>query len=213
MLFRSLLEGFREALDVAPQWAALSDYEEALARRLHANEFGSDAFVASLDAPESDDTLVSTSLTRRGGTLRADIRLEGPRRERLREVLITGDFFMTPPRALYDLEAALHGVKSFIALYVGGMGAKGGAGRNFHKDLFVRMGYEEEADKIQDLYMSGRKDEAAQVVPDELADSIALLGPRDRVKDRLQAWRESRVTTMLVASPNVDNLRQVAEIL
>ena len=112
-----------------------------------------------------------------------------------------------------DLEAALHGVKSFIALYVGGMGAKGGAGRNFHKDLFVRMGYEEEADKIQDLYMSGRKDEAAQVVPDELADSIALLGPRDRVKDRLQAWRESRVTTMLVASPNVDNLRQVAEIL
>ncbi len=105
----ALLEGFREALGVEPQWGEISDYEEALARRLHANEFGTDAFVASLDAPESDDTLVSTTLTRRGGTLRADIRLEGPRRERLREVLITGDFFMTPPRALYDLEAALRG--------------------------------------------------------------------------------------------------------
>jgi len=105
----ALLEGFREALGVEPQWGVISDYEETLAQRLHANEFGTDAFVASLDAPETDDTLVSTTLTRRGGTLRADIRLEGPRRERLREVLITGDFFMTPPRALYDLEAALRG--------------------------------------------------------------------------------------------------------
>ncbi|MDX1375250.1 MAG: alpha/beta fold hydrolase [Burkholderiales bacterium] len=105
----ALLEGFRQALGVDPQWGPISDYEEALARRLHASEFGTDAFVASLDAPETDDTLVSTTLTRRGGTLRADIRLEGPRRERVREALITGDFFMTPPRALYDLEATLRG--------------------------------------------------------------------------------------------------------
>jgi lipoate-protein ligase A len=105
----ALLEGFRAALGVELQRGVISDTEEALAARLHATEFGTDAFVASLDAPETDDTLVSTTLTRRGGTLRADIRLEGPKRERLREVLITGDFFMTPPRALYDLEAALRG--------------------------------------------------------------------------------------------------------
>jgi lipoate-protein ligase A len=108
----ALLEGFREVLGVAPQPGTISDYEEALAARLHAAEFGTDAFVASLDAPETDETLVSTTLTRRGGTLRADVRLEGPNRERLREVLITGDFFMTPPRALYDLEAALRGRKA-----------------------------------------------------------------------------------------------------
>jgi lipoate-protein ligase A len=105
----ALLDGFRDVLGVEPQWGDVTAYEEALAERLHASEFGTDAFVASLDAPETDDTRVSTTLTRRGGTLRADIRLEGPRRERVREVLITGDFFMTPPRALYDLEAALRG--------------------------------------------------------------------------------------------------------
>jgi lipoate-protein ligase A len=105
----ALLAAFREVLGVEPQWGEISAFEEALAERLHASEFGTDAFVASLDAPETDETLVSTTLTRRGGTLRADIRLEGPGRERLREVLITGDFFMTPPRALYDLEAALRG--------------------------------------------------------------------------------------------------------
>jgi len=105
----ALLDGFREVLDVDPQWGEVTAYEERLARRLHANAFGTDAFVGSLDAPETDEMRVSATLTRRGGTLRADIRLEGPRRARLREVLITGDFFMTPPRALYDLEAALRG--------------------------------------------------------------------------------------------------------
>jgi lipoate-protein ligase A len=105
----ALLAGFRELLGLQPQWGEVSAYEEALAQHLHESEFGTDAFVASLDAPETDDTRVSTTLTRRGGSLRADIRLEGPQRERLREVLITGDFFMTPPRALYDLEAALRG--------------------------------------------------------------------------------------------------------
>jgi len=105
----ALLGGFREVLGLEPQWGEVTAYEEALAQRLHASEFGTDAFVASLDAPETDETLVSTTLSRRGGSLRADIRLEGRRRERLREVLITGDFFMTPPRALYDLEAALRG--------------------------------------------------------------------------------------------------------
>lgn len=112
-----------------------------------------------------------------------------------------------------DIEAALFGVKSFIALYVGGMGAKGGTGHNFHKDLFVRMGYEEEADKIQDLYLAGRKEEAVAVVPDDLADSIALIGPKDRIRDRLQAWQDSRVTTLLVATPNVEGLRTIAETI
>ncbi len=63
-----------------------------------------------LDAPPTDNSFVSASLTGRGGTVRADIRLEGPRRDRIREVLLTGDFFVTPPRMVFDLEAALRGV-------------------------------------------------------------------------------------------------------
>ena len=63
-----------------------------------------------LDAPPADDALVSASLTGRGGTVRADIRLEGPHRDRIREALITGDFFVTPPRVVFDLEASLRGL-------------------------------------------------------------------------------------------------------
>jgi F420-dependent oxidoreductase-like protein len=109
-----------------------------------------------------------------------------------------------------NIEAGLLGVKHFLALYVGGMGAKD---ENFHKNLFERMGYAAEAEKIQELYMQGKKDEAAHVIPDELADSLALIGPRDRIKDRLQAWRDSRVTTLLVATTNKDQLREMAELI
>ena len=63
-----------------------------------------------LDAPPADNSLVSASLTGRGGTVRADIRLEGPHRDRIRETLITGDFFITPPRVVFDLEASLRGL-------------------------------------------------------------------------------------------------------
>lgn len=109
-IYRGLLEGFAEGLGIAPAWGDITPFEEELAERHYREEIGTDEFVALLDAPEIDDTLVSASLTRRGGSLRADIRLEGPARGRIREALITGDFFVTPPRVLFDLEAALRGI-------------------------------------------------------------------------------------------------------
>lgn len=109
-VYAALLAGFRDHLGLAPAWGAVTADEEALAARLYESEFGTDDFVHMLDAPDADDTLVSASLARRGGSMRADIRLEGPNRDRMREVLITGDFFLAPPRARFDLEAALRGL-------------------------------------------------------------------------------------------------------
>lgn len=106
----ALLEGFREHLDLAPQWGEASEYEERLAKRLHDEQFGTEEFVHLLDAPATGAEEVSATLVRRAGTLRADIRLEGPARERIREALITGDFFVSPARALFDLEARLRGL-------------------------------------------------------------------------------------------------------
>jgi pimeloyl-ACP methyl ester carboxylesterase len=106
----ALLEGFREHLEIEPCPGEVTDYEERLARRLHDEQFGTEEFVRSLDAPADDALLVSATLVRRGGTLRADLRLEGPARNRIREALVTGDFFLSPPRALLDLEASLRGV-------------------------------------------------------------------------------------------------------
>ena len=108
-----------------------------------------------------------------------------------------------------DIDAGLLGVKQFLSFYVGGMGARTA---NFHKDLFCRMGYEAEADKIQRLFFEGKRDEAAAVVPDELADSLALIGPKERIRDRLQAWRDSRVTTLLIATTDKQQLRDMAEL-
>jgi lipoate---protein ligase len=108
-IYRSLLEGFAEGLGIQPQWGSVSAFEEDLAEQLLHDEIGSDAFVEMLEAPEVDEATVSASLTRPGGSLRADIRLEGPRGQRIREALITGDFFVTPPRVVFDLEAALRG--------------------------------------------------------------------------------------------------------
>ncbi len=108
-----------------------------------------------------------------------------------------------------DIEAGLLAFKYFLSFYIGGMGAKT---TNFHKNLFIRMGYEAEADKIQQLFMEDKRDEAARVIPDDLADAMALVGPVDRIRDRLQAWRDSRVTTMLVTASDVESLRAISEI-
>jgi lipoate---protein ligase len=110
-IYRSLLEGFAEGLGILPQWGSVSAFEEELAAQLFRDEIGSDAFVEMLDAPEVDEATVSASLTRPGGSLRADIRLEAPGGRRIREALITGDFFVTPPRVVFDLEAALRGAE------------------------------------------------------------------------------------------------------
>ena len=109
-----------------------------------------------------------------------------------------------------DLEQALMPVKHVLALYVGGMGAKD---RNFHNELIARMGYEDAAKKIQDLYLNGKKMEAAAAVPDELADEISLSGSADRIRDRLQAFDDSPVTTLLVGAQTPEQLNQYADLI
>ncbi|MEU4229023.1 LLM class F420-dependent oxidoreductase [Nonomuraea sp. NPDC026600] len=97
-----------------------------------------------------------------------------------------------------DVRAALDGVKMMLTLYIGGMGAKQ---RNFHADIIGRMGFAEAAERIQALYLAGKKDEAFQAIPDELADGISLVGPPGRIKERLELWRQSPVTSLLVMGP------------
>jgi len=108
-----------------------------------------------------------------------------------------------------DLERCRDAVKPTIALYVGGMGAKG---KNFYNDLARRYGYEAEAARIQDLYLEGRKKEAVAAVPDALVDQVALCGPRERVAERVHAFKDAGVTTLLCMLQDGDALRAMAEI-
>ncbi len=108
-----------------------------------------------------------------------------------------------------DLERAADSFRPMLALYIGGMGARE---MNFHFDVFVRMGFEAEAHKIQDLYLDGHKDEAAAVVPTQMIENIALIGPKEKIGAELEAWRESIATTLLVAG-STDTLRMMAELL
>ncbi len=107
---QALLDGFAERLGIAPQWGRIEAHEEALADRHHDEEIGTDAFVAEIDDPREADDVLSGTHAGAGGTITTYVRLEGPRDERIREVLVTGDFFVTPPRTILDLEAALRGV-------------------------------------------------------------------------------------------------------
>jgi F420-dependent oxidoreductase-like protein len=100
-------------------------------------------------------------------------------------------------------------VKARLALYVGGMGARG---RNFYHDIARRYGYEEAAETIQRLYLAGRKGEAEAAVPDALVDEVALCGPRERIRERLAEWTGSGATTLLV-SGNADAVRVMAELV
>ncbi len=108
-----------------------------------------------------------------------------------------------------DREGGREFVKHHLALYVGGMGARG---KNFYNDLVCRYGYEAEAARIQDLYLGGKKLEAAAAVPDALVDEVALVGSREEIADRLDAWRECGVTTLIVQSRDLDTLRAMAEL-
>ncbi len=106
------------------------------------------------------------------------------------------------------VEACREQVKPYLALYIGGMGARG---RNFYNEVARRYGYEEAAATIQDLYLAGRKAEAAAAVPDALVDEVALCGPRERVRERLAEWRAAGVTTLAVRGTR-DAVRAVAEL-
>lgn len=113
-----------------------------------------------------------------------------------------------------DLEKARMPVKGHLALYIGGMGARD---KNFYNDLAGRLGYEEEAAKIQNLFLDGKKAEAAAAVPDELVDAVHLVGSKDRIRDRLQAWKEAGrkrwVDTMQIGTPQPEALELLAEEL
>ncbi len=109
-----------------------------------------------------------------------------------------------------DVAACRMWVKPMLALYIGGMGAKG---KNFYHNLVSRYGYREAADQIQDLYLAGKKNDAIAAVPDALVDDVALCGPKERIKDLLAMWRESPVTTLNVISFSIDGVRVMAELV
>jgi alkanesulfonate monooxygenase SsuD/methylene tetrahydromethanopterin reductase-like flavin-dependent oxidoreductase (luciferase family) len=155
--------------------------------------------------------------------LRSDIPIilgaEGPKNIAMAAEIADGWFpIFFSPRAMSsfaptvisdDTDAAADGFRPYLALYIGGMGAKE---MNFHFDVFARMGYEEAATKIQDAYLDGRKDDAAAAVPTSLVEEIALVGPVEKIRDDLEAWRESRATTMLV-NGDLATLRVLAELV
>jgi F420-dependent oxidoreductase-like protein len=109
-----------------------------------------------------------------------------------------------------DLDSGRLSMKPFIALYIGGMGARN---KNFYNDLARRYGYDQAAEQIQDLYLSGKKMEATMAVPDELVDELTLVGSRDRIADRLDAWRDAGVTTMIVNTTDIPTMRTLAELV
>ena len=109
-----------------------------------------------------------------------------------------------------DVGSARDALKGYYALYIGGMGARG---KNFYNELAREYGFEEAAEKIQDLFLDGKQRDAAAAVPDELVDELALVGPKERIADRMAAWRESGATTMLVSTRDAATLRAVAEAL
>jgi F420-dependent oxidoreductase-like protein len=107
-----------------------------------------------------------------------------------------------------DVESARSMLKEYYSFYIGGMGARG---KNFYNDLFARYGYEKEARDIQDLFLDGKQREAVTKVPDAFVDEVALIGPVERIRDRLAAWRESGATTLLISTRDAGTLRGVAE--
>jgi len=109
-----------------------------------------------------------------------------------------------------DMDSAFDALRPMLGFYIGGMGSKD---RNFHKELMGRMGYPEAAQKIQDHFLAGERAEAIAAVPNEFIDEIALVGSKERIRDRLQAWKESRVTTMLLHAQDPASLQAIAEVV
>jgi F420-dependent oxidoreductase-like protein len=108
-----------------------------------------------------------------------------------------------------DIEAAADAMRPMYALYFGGMGAKS---TNFHANVAIRMGYEQDVAKIQDLYLGGHKQEAAAAVPTRLIEQLTLIGPKEKIRHDLEPWRESIVTTLLVGG-DPQTLRTAAELV
>jgi F420-dependent oxidoreductase-like protein len=135
--------------------------------------------------------------------------------EQAREVFPIGsardgfDILPSVPAILIDdVQAGRDALKQYYALYIGGMGARG---KHFYNDLVARYGYEAEAKQIQDLFLDGKQRDAAALVPDQFVDQAALVGPKERIAERIDASRESGATTLLVSTRDAATLRAVAE--
>ena len=109
-----------------------------------------------------------------------------------------------------DLPALRDALRPHVALYVGGMGSKE---RNFYNALVRRYGWEQEAERIQELYLDGKQREAIAAVPDELVDAVSLVGPKERIAGRLEAWRETPITTLVLGTSQPEALRTLAELV
>ena len=116
---------------------------------------------------------------------------------------------LTPAVINPDVEAAADMIRPYLALYAGGMGARGA---NFHFEAIARAGFEAEATKIQELYLAGNKKDAIAAVPTEMVEAMALIGPPEKIRDDLQAWEAGVVTTLLVNGPP-PLLRALAELV
>ena len=109
-----------------------------------------------------------------------------------------------------NLDVCYNMLRPMLALYVGGMGARG---KNFYYDLAARYGFEDAATEIQNLYLAGDKGAAMARVPAELIDAVALVGPRERVRERLALWCNSPVTTLNMTVFDVETLRAMVELM
>lgn len=109
-----------------------------------------------------------------------------------------------------DVESCLVPVKWMLAFYIGGMGAKD---KNFHLNLMGRMGFEREVNEVQRLFLEGRRAEAAEAVPNQLADEISLVGPPGRIRERLDAWKTSPITKLLAGTQDPKALRALADAM
>ena len=115
-----------------------------------------------------------------------------------------------------DLESARDAMRHYVALYTGGMGSRK---QNFYNALMRRYGFEEAADTVQELYLAGKKDEAAASLPGELIDTVALVGPPDIIRERLRVYRDSGVGTLMISpmawtfEERVAQLRTIAELV
>jgi F420-dependent oxidoreductase-like protein len=108
-----------------------------------------------------------------------------------------------------DLDACRGPLKMSLALYIGGMGARD---KNFYNDYVKRIGFEADAVKIQDLYLSGKRGEAVAAVPDALVDAMHLVGPKERIRERFAAWKASPVGTLIIGTQQPEAIRLIAEL-
>ena len=127
--------------------------------------------------------------------------------------MATADFDIAPSLTVVmddDLERAYMRIKPTLALYIGGMGARG---KNFYFDLACRYGFEAAADKAQDAFLNGRRADAVMAVPDALVDAVSLVGGEARIRDRIQLWRDCPATTLNLSVDSLETLRFMAELL